>query len=302
MWTPSDSAWATATTTAPVAVVARLRRRSAPSAGRAASAGSRSQSPKTTPPTATAWPQSARPRSRTSTKPATRSGRTPPGAHPEEEQQEDRRAGRGEDEEPVHAAERGERDDHPDEVAVGHGLGDAVGRRRADPGHDVEHRAAEDARGRGEGARDRHGPERERPRRVDRDAPAGRDAGEDGDVHQVVAPEVENRAAPRLEELEPRELAVAPVEDRVRQEEEGAGHLPAGRDRQEERRAREADRDAHERHRVGRHPRPEEPARERERDPALDVARHEPLALLDEAPEEPALRGGDVGHRRERKA
>src|SRR5205807_4617724 len=68
----------------------------------------------------------------------------------------------------------------------------------------------EDGRG-GERARDEDGAEDKRPQRVDGEAPADRHAREDGRVDEVVAPVVEDRAAARLQKLEPGELAVAAV-------------------------------------------------------------------------------------------
>src|SRR5207245_4402037 len=91
------------------------------------------------------------------------------------------------------------------------------------------------------------------------------------------------------------ELAVAAVEDRMRQEQEGADELIRGRRRQEERRAEQAEPDAHDGHDVRRDTGDRQPARDRQRDPSLEVARHEPLALLDQAAQEPRLGGSRVG-------
>ena len=134
------------------------------------------------------------------------------------------------------------------------------------------------------------------------EAPAHRHAPEDHHVDDVVAPEVEDGAARRLEELEPRELAVAAVENRVAEEDEGAQHLPCGPGGQEERRAAEPDGDADERDRVRGDGRPREPARHREREAPLEVARHEALGVLDQAPQQPGLGGGDVAHAGEGKS
>ena len=104
----------------------------------------------------------------------------------------------------------------------------------------------------------------------------------------------------RLHELEPGELAVAAVEDRMRQEQERSDELIRGRRRQEERRAEQADPHAHECHHVRRDARDRQPARDRQRDLPLEVARHEALALLDEASQEPRfgrLCVGGLGHR-----
>src|SRR5207249_7085303 len=102
---------------------------------------------------------------------------------------------------------------------MGEGLGQAIGPRGARARHDVEGRPPEDARRRSEPARDRHGPEGERPRRSGGETAPRGDAPEHGDVDEVVAPEIEDGAAARLDELESRQLAVAAVEDRVGQEE-----------------------------------------------------------------------------------
>ena len=63
---------------------------------------------------------------------------------------------------------------------------------------------------------------------------------------------------------------------------------------QEERRAGEADGERHTRHPVGRQRGPDETPRHRQRDAPLDVARHEALAVLDEAAKQPGLRGPQV--------
>src|SRR5204863_10076603 len=106
-------------------------------------------------------------------------------------------------------------------------------------------------------------------------------------------------APARLEELQARELAVAAVEDRVEEEEERSYQLRRGALREEERRAREADGDGGERHRVRRDARRREAPRDRERDLPLDVPRHEALLVLDQAAEEPALGRREVGRRSE---
>ena len=83
------------------------------------------------------------------------------------------------------------------------------------------------------------------------------------------------------------------------QEEERSDELVGRRRRQEERGAHEPDGEAHQRHRVGRHTRRDEPSREGERDPPLEMARHEALALLDETPQEPGFRTPHVAARRQ---
>ena len=152
-----------------------------------------------------------------------------------------------------------------------------------------------DGERRARGARHRDGAEDERPRRGDREAPPHRHAGEHRGVDEVVAPEVQDRAMRGLQVLEPGELAVAPVEDRVDEEGEGARELPNRRRREEERRRAEADRHADHRDRVRGDRGAHQPPRDGERDAALHVARHEALAGLDQAPEEPRLGGRDRG-------
>src|SRR6267378_2235729 len=111
--------------------------------------------------------------------------------------------------------------------------------------------------------------------------------------------EIRASAAALLQKLEPGELAVAAVQDRMRQEEQGPRELVGGRGGEEERGAGEADRDAHERHDVGSHGGGDQASGDGERDSALEVARGDPFAALDEAPEQPRLRAGKVGARGE---
>src|SRR5207245_10577293 len=111
----------------------------------------------------------------------------------------------------------------------------------------------------------------------------------------AVAPESEARPARRLPEFEPGELAVAAGEDRMRQEQQGPDELIRGRRRQEERRAEQAEPDAHDGHDVRRDTRDRQPARDRQRDLSFDMARHEALALLDQAAQEPRLGRSRVG-------
>ena len=54
------------------------------------------------------------------------------------------------------------------------------------------------------------------------------DRPEERGMDDVVAPEVEDAAEPGLLELQPRELAVAAVQDRMEQDEERAGDGSAG--------------------------------------------------------------------------
>src|SRR5712691_7248751 len=70
-WTASARSCAPPRTAAPAAETARLRPSGDASAGRARTAGRSTSSANRTPPMAMAWPHSATPRSRTSTKPAT---------------------------------------------------------------------------------------------------------------------------------------------------------------------------------------------------------------------------------------
>src|SRR2546422_3192328 len=155
------------------------------------------------------------------------SGPASRGADPQEEPEEDRRADGGEDQEHVGPAEGRQNDHQVDEVSMGKGLGQAIGPRGAGARGDVERRPPEDARRRSQPARDRHGPEGERPRRSGGETAPGGDAPEHGDVDEVVAPEIEDRAAARLDELEARQLTVAAVEDRVGQEEKAPDELGA---------------------------------------------------------------------------
>src|SRR5438477_403034 len=101
----------------------------------------------------------------------------------------------------------------------------------------------------------------------------------------------ERRAPDGREREEPAGLAENGVED----EEERSYQLRRGALREEERRAREADGDGGERHRVRRDARRREAPRDRERDLPLDVPRHEALLVLDQAAEEPALGRREVG-------
>ena len=117
-----------------------------------------------------------------------------------------------------------------------------------------------------EGPRHRQAAEEERPRRVAGQAPADGHAGEDGLVHEVVAPEVEDGPAARLQEFQPGDLAVAAVEDGMGEEEEGARDLGQRVDGQEERRPQQADAHADQGDHVGRDRRPHQPAREGERE------------------------------------
>ena len=65
----------------------------------------------------------------------------------------------------------------------------------------------------------------QRPRLLDRRGPAHGDAGEDRDVHDVVAPEIQDAAPTRFLESQPRDLAIAAVDDRVREQQQRAGEL-----------------------------------------------------------------------------
>ena len=129
------------------------------------------------------------------------------------------------------------------------------------------------------------------------EAPADGHAAEDRHVDGVVAPEIERRAALGFEELQPRDLAVAAVQDRVQEEEERARDLPAGGRGEEERRRRQADGERDERHRVRGDRGPDEAPRQRERDQPLDVAGHEALGVLDETAQQPRLGAAQVAGR-----
>src|SRR2546425_1055755 len=72
-------------------------------------------------------------------------------------------------------------------------------------------RAVEEDGRRSERRQSGNSTERERPGRTDVSAPADRDTEEDGDVNDVVAPEVEHASPARLLESQAGQLAVAPV-------------------------------------------------------------------------------------------
>ena len=107
-----------------------------------------------------------------------------------------------------------------------------------------------------------------------------------------LSPQKSSRAPPGdSRNFEPGQLAVAAVEDRVGQEQQTARHLQQRIPRQEEGRPEQADRQAHQGHRVRGDRGPHQATGDREREPALDVAGHEPLGVLDQALQEPGLRG-----------
>ena len=70
---------------------------------------------------------------------------------------------------------------------------------------------------------------------------------------------------------------------------ERAEELPGRLSGQEERRAAQSDGEAHQRHGIRGDRGPHEPSRQREGDPALEVARHEALALLHEVLQQPGF-------------
>ena len=75
-------------------------------------------------------------------------------------------------------------------------------------------------------------PQSEGPGGSERPGSSRRRCGEDGRVHDVVAPEVEHASEAGLLELQARELAVAAVQDRVEQEEQRPGGLHRRRARE----------------------------------------------------------------------
>ena len=114
-----------------------------------------------------------------------------------------------------------------------------------------------------------------RPGLPDRAAPGDGERGEHRDVDEVVAEKVERAAEARLLELQPRELPVAAVEDRVPEKEHASRDLARRIRRGERPRGRQAQREADERHRVGRDRGSRQPPGHGERDPAADEPRQD---------------------------
>ncbi len=121
-------------------------------------------------------------------------------------------------------------------------------------------------------------------------------------MNGIVAPEIQRRSAGAFEELQPGDLAVAAVEDRVQEEEKRPGQLERRRRREKKRGPREAYYQAGESQGIRCHGGPDEAPRERQRDPPLDVTRHEAFRVLDETAQQPRLRRGEVARGPERKA
>src|SRR5881396_204841 len=183
--------------------------------------GPRTSSANTTPPTAMAWPERPRPRRMTSTNAVMSSDEH------DRERQVHRCADRGRHQEPLRFAEGRHQDHDVDEVTgaecVDHARGGSPGLDAILDDPPEEDRGRADRRDAGDSA------EPQRPGRAAVAAPSHGDAQEHGDVHDVVAPEVEHRAPAGVLKLQPRELAVAAVEDRVSQEEQSTGELPPRR-------------------------------------------------------------------------
>ena len=241
--------------------------------------------------------------------PGATSGRPRQGLRARREKHEekiDRRADPGHDQKPVRSAEQREQDHEIDEIAARGGVEEPRQRPLGRIGHRGEERVAAVLRAHqapideaGGAQRPKHGSraERQRPKGVRGQAPADAHAGEYDGVHDIVAPKIENAAPSRLLEFEPRQFAVAAVEDRMRQEQERADGLHEGARGQEKRAAADPDRDGDQAHLIGRDRGSRQAARDLQRDRPLDVAGHEPVGVLDQRLEKPALRGADVGGR-----
>src|SRR5215472_4847729 len=222
--------------------------------------------------------------------------------HEEVDGDDDRRR----NDEPVGDAEGGHYQNEVDEIAAGDGVGDLrelrLGLRRD---RRVErtllrshHRPAIDVPGRDAGEDDGGDAAPERPEAAGPEPEAERHAREDRDVDDVVAPEVEDAAVARLLELQPGELGVASVDDRVEQEQDSAPDLDGRPCGEEERRAGDADPDGDQRHLIGSDAGTGELPRDGERDRPVEVLRHEAFFVLDEAAEQVALGARKVRGRR----
>src|SRR5215467_3805983 len=95
--------------------------------------------------------------------------------------------------------------------------------------------------GRSERADDRRSAEPQRPRRARGQRPTDGHASENGDVDDIVSPEIENAAVPRFLKFQPGELSVTSIHDRVQQEQERPDGLPGPERRQKKRSAAQAD-------------------------------------------------------------
>ena len=160
----------------------------------------------------------------------------------------------------------------------------------------ARHRPPVDEDGRGD-RRERRRGRRTRAARTRRSSGASRRAiAAKTATWTTLSPQKSSSAAPpRLLELQARELAVAAVEDRVEEEEERPRELD-GRAPRTGRRARRRGRSptADDRHLVRRDARGGEAAADGERDPAVEVPRHEAVGVLDEALQQEVLGAGQV--------
>ena len=214
-------------------------------------------------------------------------------------QEEDGAPTRHERQEPVRLPEARRAQDEIDEIAPRERVGDprdGVSRRR---GHGREKRAflrARHRRGVDEAGRERasrrprggrRGPER--PRRADARLQPTAIAREDGGNGRRCRPRSRARrrsATPGTSGARARRRSRPGSSGGETGARPSSGRRPR---REEERGAREPDGDADERHRVRRDARRREAPADRERDLPLEVARHEPLLVLDEAVEQPVL-------------
>ena len=130
-------------------------------------------------------------------------------------------------------------------------------------------------------------------------APADAHADENDDVNDIVAPEIEDAAPSRLLEFEPRQLPVASVEDRMGEKQERANGLHARAKGQEKWPAADPNCDGDQAHLIGLIAVPRGGVKSQRNRP-LDVARHEPIGVLDQRLEEAALGGADIRWRLER--
>ncbi len=137
-----------------------------------------------------------------------------------------------------------------------------------------------------ERAHHRRGAEKQRPTRACRQRPTDGHAGEDGGVDDVVAPEIEDATEFGFLELQPRQLPVASIHDRVQQEQQRAHRLPGPVRREKEGRAEDADRrrDHADLRRLDGGRRKQ--ARDPQRDRPVEVPRHEPVGVLDQPPQQ----------------
>ena len=88
------------------------------------------------------------------------------------------------------------------------------------------HHAPIDEPGRSQVAEGRRGAKQQRPRRPNRQAPTGGHARKDDNVNDIVAPEIDNSAKSRFLKLQPGQLSVASVQDRMCKEQKRSDSLP----------------------------------------------------------------------------